>query len=318
MHSTIKELYNSVNKSVSSVITGNEQKIKLIFTAAICGGHILIDDVPGTGKTTLVKAFASSVRGSFGRIQFTPDLLPSDITGINFYNVKNSEFEFLPGPVFSNFILADEINRATPKTQAGLLECMEEKQVTVDGVTHTLSDVFMVIATENPIENMGVFPLPEAQLDRFLMKISLGYPTKEQTNSIISNRLSSNPLDLIKPVAELKEISAASKTLASLYVHPDIVSYITEIIFATREHEEITCGASTRAALALTNVSRALAAIDGRDYVLPDDVKEAVNPVLAHRLILKATDRINDNAAEEILEDIIDRIPIPTERNIRG
>lgn len=318
MHNTVSGLYRDIADSVSKVIKGNEREIKLIFAAVICGGHVLIDDVPGTGKTTLVKAFSGSVGGKFGRIQFTPDLLPSDITGINYYNVKKSEFEFLPGPIFADFVLADEINRATPKTQSGLLECMEERQVTVDGVTHKLPDDFTVIATQNPVESMGVFPLPEAQLDRFLMKISLGYPAKEETVKIISDRLVTDPIDNVKQVAEKNELRVAARSLTGVFVHEDIISYITEIISATRETEEITLGASTRAAVALTAVARALAATEGRDYVLPDDVKEAVHPVLDHRIVMKVTERLKDNAAYSVLEDIIDSTPVPTERNIRG
>lgn len=318
MHSTVKELYESIDSVVSKVIRDNQKAIKLLFTAAICKSHILIDDVPGTGKTTLVKAFASAIDCSFGRIQFTPDLLPSDITGINYYNVKKSEFEFLPGPIFANFVLADEINRATPKTQSGLLECMQEGHVTVDGVTHDLPSTFMVIATQNPVENMGVFPLPEAQLDRFLLKISLGYPSDEETQRIISDRLVSNPLDSITPVASAAEIEAASKAVKKVFVHPDIISYIVRIVNSTREIEEVTLGASTRAALSLTEAARALAAIEGRDYVSPDNVKEAAPYVLAHRLILSASERLKKDSSIEIIDNILENTEVPTERGIRG
>lgn len=311
--SEIFNLAKSIRDNVKKVIIGKDSEIDLLSIALLCNGHVLIEDVPGTGKTTLVKSFALSMDCIFKRIQFTPDLLPSDITGIKYYNMKSSTFEFLSGPVFSNIILADEINRATPKTQSGLLECMEEKQVTIEGETHILPLPFMVIATQNPIENMGVFPLPEAQLDRFLIKIYMKYPTHEENIDILSRFDKNNPISNLTAVTTKETLLQAQKSVTDVYVHPDIYSYITGITEATRNNENIVLGVSPRGAIALMKVAKASAAVNGRSYVIPDDVKNNAVNVLAHRMILKTSLNIKFGAVNDILNDILSNIPVPSE-----
>lgn len=314
VHQTIAAIRENIKRS----IVGGDNASELLLIALFCGGHVLIEDVPGTGKTMLVKALASSVDCSFSRIQFTPDMLPSDITGINYFNMKKSEFEFLPGPVFTNILLADEINRATPKTQSGLLECMEEKQVSIDGATYKLDTPFMVVATQNPVENMGTFPLPEAQLDRFLVKTKLGYPSHDNSRRILSLYENNSSLKTSSPVAGKRDVAECSAALASVRANDDIYGYVCSVCEATRNAQGVVLGASPRAAIALLRVAKGFALLAGRTYVIPDDIKTAAVPVLAHRLILTASERIKKNAAENIITNITDSLPVPTERIFDG
>lgn len=309
----IQELATKVKENVGKVIVGKEDVVDLIIIAMLCNGHILLEDVPGTGKTVLAKSLAASIDCKFSRIQFTPDLLPSDVTGINFFNMKESEFEFIPGPVFSNILLADEINRATPKTQSGLLECMEEHQVTIDGKTTKLSDLFMVIATQNPLENAGVFPLPEAQLDRFLIKMSMNYPRHSEGVQILKRFYHENPLETLKPVATIDDVMKCQEELKHIYIHDDVLSYIVDITESTRGSDSVALGASPRGSQSLMRVSQGFAGIAGRDYVSPDDVKKAAPHVLAHRLILKSSAKLEAGAAEAVIQEIVDKVPVPTE-----
>ncbi len=313
MANTIYPLYQKIKGNIQKVIVGKSSSIDLLIIALFCKGHVLVEDVPGTGKTLLVKSLAASVDCTSKRIQFTPDLLPSDITGINFFNMKTSEFEFVEGPVFSNLLIADEINRATPKTQSGLLECMEEKQATIDGKTYKLASPFMVVATQNPVENMGVFPLPEAQLDRFIIKMSMEYPSHEEGVGILERFCVSSPLADLKPVATGDEVKEAQEALSKVYVHKDIMSYIVAIAEATRKFDNVILGVSPRGTQALMSVAKGFAAIDNRDYVIPDDVKKAAVPALMHRIILTGSAKLKANAAENIIKEIIGQLPVPTE-----
>lgn len=310
----IQDIFERLHAAVSSVIVGKSDAVGLAVASLFAGGHVLIEDVPGTGKTMLAKTLAASIGGVFKRIQFTPDLLPSDITGVNVFNMKTTQFEFLPGPVFANIVLADEINRATPKTQAGILECMEERQVTTDGVTRPLGKPFMVIATQNPIDTQGVFPLPEAQLDRFLIQIPMSYPDTEASVELLKTHRLGNPLAEVKAVVSPEEIAEAQQTVPGIYVTDDLYRYIVAITEATRSDERILLGVSPRGSLNLLRFAQALAACAGRDYVLPDDIKTAVPSVYSHRLMLIGTQRLRKNAAKEILREILDVVPVPTER----
>ena len=307
------EFYKKIRENVATVVIGKDSLCDMLTTTMLCNGHMLLEDVPGTAKTTLAKSFAASFEGVYKRIQFTPDLLPSDITGINYFNMKKSEFEFVPGPVFSNVLLVDEINRATPKTQAGLLECMEELQTTIDGNTMEIKAPFMVIATQNPIESMGVFPLPEAQLDRFLVKANMEYPTHEESAAILKRFNGANPLTEIKSVVTIDEVLEARKELDKIFVHDDIMDYIVSVIEATRNHSNVTLGVSPRGALALMKVSKGFAAVADRAYVIPDDVKAASMYVLPHRMVLSSSAKVKKNAAKEIIESILEIVPVPTE-----
>ncbi len=316
MANSIYPVYERVKGNIQKVIVGKSGVIDLILISLFCRGHMLVEDVPGTGKTLLVKSLAASIDCDSKRVQFTPDLLPSDITGINFFNMKTSEFEFVPGPVFSNILIADEINRATPKTQSGLLECMEELQTTIDGKTYKLAEPFMVVATQNPVENMGVFPLPEAQLDRFLIKMSMEYPTHEEGISILERFSTASPLETLKPVVSAADIKACQDALTKIYVHKDIMSYIVSLVEATRSFENVVLGVSPRGAQALMKVARGYAAIDNRDYVIPDDVKKAALPVLTHRIMLTSSAKIKANAARNIITEIVEQTPVPTESSL--
>ena len=279
-----KKFADSIVENCSRVIVGKDEVIRQIIVGFICGGHVLLEDVPGTGKTMLFRAFAKSVGGAFNRIQFTPDLLPSDITGINFYNQKTGEFQFREGPLFASMILADEINRATPRTQAALLEAMEERQVTVDGTTYPMQKPFMVMATQNPIESYGTFPLPEAQIDRFFMRLSMGYMSREQELAVISRKSTLALVEELEQVVTWEETEKLQNEYHDVAVSDDVAGYIMDLIAATRETKDLLCGVSTRGAIALYKASQVIAAMEGRDYVIPEDVVREAPFVLAHRL----------------------------------
>jgi len=304
----IKEL----EKNIQKIIIGKNDKIKLLLTALLADGHILLEDTPGTGKTVLAKALAASISGTYKRVQFTPDLLPSDVTGINIYNQKNQEFEFIAGPVFTNILLADEINRATPRTQSCLLEAMAEGQVTTDGVTRCLNKPFFMIATENPIETAGTFPLPEAQLDRFAMKISMGFPTAEEELDILNRHLLHNPIEQLSPVCSLSDIQAFQSEVTKVFLHEDIKKYIIQIIHATRHHEQIAIGVNPRGTLSLMRCAQAYAFLSSRSYVIPEDIKYLASPCLCHRL-LSFNSTGSQAFAASIIEQILTDIPVPTE-----
>lgn len=306
-----KENGAKVVESCSKVIVGKEEEIKLIFVSFLCSGHVLLEDVPGTGKTMLLRAFAKTVGSDFKRIQFTPDLLPSDLTGINFYNQKSGEFEFRKGPLFTNIVLADEINRATPRTQSSLLEAMEEAQITVDGTTYPMAEPFFVMATQNPIESYGTFPLPEAQLDRFFMKISLGYMTREQEMAVISRPSSADLLKALTPVLTADEIKEMKAQFPMVRVHHDVLNYMMDVIEKTRTESRYVTGVSTRGAIALYKASQAKGALEGRDYVIPEDVLAVAPYVLSHRIISKGAESFAD--AKRYLNRMIETIPVPME-----
>jgi len=309
----VPEFVNRLIENMKSVIVAKPEVLELALVAVLCEGHILIEDVPGIGKTTLAKTLARSLGCSFHRIQCTPDLLPSDITGIHFFNQKTSDFEFRPGPVIANIVLVDEINRATPRTQSSLLEAMQEKQVTVDGVTMPLPSPFMVIATQNPIELQGTFPLPEAQLDRFLLKLALGYPNPGDEDIMLLRFERSNPLEGLSAVTSASEIMDIKRQVQEIYVEPSVRHYILEVIGKTRANTSIALGGSPRASLALYRACQALALIQGRDFVLPDDVKQLAIPVLGHRLILSTEAYLHDTNKEKLIEDILSSLPVPVE-----
>jgi MoxR-like ATPase len=309
----IKETGNKVKENVEKVIVGKGEVVELAIIALLCEGHILFEDVPGLGKTVLAKSLAKSLGCSFRRIQCTPDLLPSDITGTYIFNQKTSDFEFRPGPIMSQVVLADEINRATPRTQSALLEAMQERQVTAEGETKPLPHPFLVMATQNPIELEGTFPLPEAQLDRFLMKIQIGYPSVDDDRLILSRFRSSDPLDELTPVIASDELIQMQKGCREVHVADDVEDYIVRVIHASREHPSIELGASPRAMLALYYASQALAALRGRAFVTPDDIKYMVTPVLIHRIIPKSESRLRGYKAEPTIKEIIDSVFVPVE-----
>ncbi len=309
----VRTVMERLRTSVETVIVGKTDVVRLAMVAILCEGHILLEDVPGIGKTTLAKAIARSLGCEFHRIQFTPDLMPSDITGINYYNQKTGEFAFREGPLVSQVVLADEINRATPRTQAALLEAMEEKQLTVEGVTVALPRPFLVMATQNPVELEGTFPLPEAQLDRFLVRLKLGYPDEDGEDEILSRFEGVSPLEKVEPVVEAEELVRISRALSTLHVDPSVRRYVVRLVRATRQEPAFELGASPRASLALFRAARAAAAIDGRDFVLPDDVKTMAPHVLAHRLILSSQSRLRGRDAETVLAEVIQRVPVPVE-----
>ncbi|GKU79233.1 MoxR family ATPase [Paenibacillus sp. L3-i20] len=311
----IKLLAEQVKRNVGEVIIGKENVIDLLLIGLITSGHVLLEDVPGTGKTMLAKSFAKSLSLSFKRIQFTPDLLPSDLSGIYFYNQKESEFQFRPGPVFTNLLLADEINRATPRTQSSLLECMEEKQVSVDGETKLLDRPFMVIATQNPVEHQGTFPLPEAQLDRFLFKIKMGYPSTEEGLQLLKRFKDQDPLKTLLPIASADEIEAAQASYVHVRMEDDVMGYLLEIVEETRKREDVSIGVSPRGSQALLRASQVHAIFQGRDFVTPDDIKAMAKPVLAHRLSLRGIAR-SQGSAETIIDEIIRQINVPAEADL--
>lgn len=310
-------LIQAIKQNISRVIIGRETTIDLLLTALLSQGHVLLEDVPGTGKTMLAKALAKSLALSFTRIQFTPDLLPSDVTGLNYFNQKEGEFILRKGPVFTQVLLADEINRATPRTQSSLLEAMEEGQVTIDGETCPLKRPFFVIATQNPVETAGTYPLPEAQLDRFLMQISMGYPDKEEELAILDRFAADNPLEQVRPVCTLDHINALTRAAAQVYVHPLLKGYLVDLIQATRKDPQILNGASPRGSLSFYRAVRAYALVSGRDYVVPEDIKALAVPVLAHRL---TTARALGSRflSSEIVERLLCQVPLPTENWRRG
>jgi MoxR-like ATPase len=301
----------TIMDNISRVIVGKERSIELLMTALLADGHVLLEDVPGLGKTLIAKTLAKSIGGSFKRVQFTPDLLPSDITGYNIYNQRTCQFVFQSGPVISNILLADEINRAIPRTQSSLLESMEERQVTVDGQTFALPRPFFVIATQNPIELEGTFPLPEAQLDRFLIRIGLGYPNKQEEISILERFQEKDPLERLGAVTSPESLSDLQEARKRIHVSNPVRDYITEIVRATRNHPALRFGASPRASLGLMRAGQSMAALRGRDFVLPDDIKSLVLHVLSHRLILKEEERLRGETPEHFLEDILHHIPVP-------
>jgi MoxR-like ATPase len=305
------ETAHRVERAVESVIEGKSGAIRLALTVLLAEGHVLIEDVPGVGKTMLAKALARATGCSVRRIQFTPDLLPSDITGVSAYNQERREFEFKPGPVFANLVVGDEINRASPKTQSALLECMEERQVTVDGRTYPLAPPFMVVATQNPVEMEGTYPLPEAQRDRFTARISMGYPSTESELAMLDVHGSSSPLDTLEPVARAEDIRDLIVAVRSVHVAAALRQYVISLIAATRAAPELRLGASPRASLHLLRASRAWAALDGRDFVIPDDVQALAIPVLAHRLLPSAEAVVAQQPPEQVLAGLVDRVPLP-------
>ncbi|MDI7274578.1 MAG: MoxR family ATPase [Anaerolineae bacterium] len=309
-----KHLADRVLANVGRVIVGKADVVELALVAMLCEGHLLIEDVPGIGKTTLARALAASLGCTFRRIQFTPDLLPSDVTGISYFNQKRQEFEFRAGPVMAQVVLADEINRATPRTQSALLEAMQERQVTIDGETHLLPRPFLVLATQNPIELEGTFPLPEAQIDRFLLRIRLGYPSEEEENDLLLRFERSDPLLELEPVTAPEQVLAAQQEIRAVRVEPSVRGYLVRMARATREHPAVELGASPRGTLALYRACQARAALRGRDFVVPDDAKALAPVVLTHRLVISPQTRLRGRRPEEVLQEIVDTVPVPVER----
>ena len=307
----IKAFSERVIGNLEKVIVGKRQSVELIVIGLLCQGHVLIEDVPGVGKTMLARSLARSLDCVFNRIQFTPDMLPSDVTGVSIYNQQKNKFEFRPGPVIGQIILADEINRATPKTQAALLEAMEERQVTVDGVTHILPKPFMVLATQNPIEYEGTFPLPEAQLDRFLLRLRMGYPSMADEIRVMDDQRLHHPLETLKPVVKLKEIQQAIDAVKRVYLSPAIKKYIVELTTRTRQSADVYLGASPRGSLSLARAGQARAALMGRDHVLPDDIKALAVSVLAHRMIVSPAARMRDLSSDRIVHEMVLATPVP-------
>ena len=310
---TVQEVAERVSANIARVIVGKEPVVELLLVALLCEGHVLIEDVPGTGKTTLARAMARSLDCTFRRIQFTPDLLPTDVTGLSYFNQKISEFQFRPGAIFTSVLLADEINRATPRTQSALLEAMQERTVTIEGETRALPRPFIVLATQNPVELEGTFPLPEAQLDRFIMRLEVGYPQLDDEVEILTRYERADPLDELRAVATGADVVAMQQTIRQIHVADVVRRYVVEVVRATRASDEIQLGASPRASLALHRASQALAALRRRDFVKPDDVKELAAPVLAHRLILHPEARLRGRSPAEIVRALVSRVAVPVE-----
>ena len=302
---------NGVAANVAAVILGKEEVIQACVVALLAGGHIIIEDYPGVGKTLLAKALARSVSCRFARIQFTPDLLPSDVTGVSVFNQKTSGFEFRPGPIFANIVLADEINRASPKTQASLLECMEERQATIDNVAHAIVDPFMIVATQNPIEYEGTYPLPEAQLDRFMMRLSLGYPSPAAEEAILDSQTSGDPFSALDPVVDAAEVLSMQEAVSRVAVTPPLRRYVVALLAATRASRDIYLGASPRAGIALLRAAKALAILRDRDFVVPQDVKDLAGRVLSHRIILSPDAAVHEHAEEAVIARLLETVPIP-------
>jgi MoxR-like ATPase len=309
--SPIRDVVQHIAANVGNVIIGKQKEIQLTIIGLLCQGHILIEDVPGVGKTMMAKSLARSIGCTFSRVQFTPDMLPSDVTGASIYNQAAGRFEFRPGPIMAQIVLTDEINRATPKTQAALLEAMEERQVTVDGVTHPMELPFMVLATQNPIEYEGTFPLPEAQLDRFLLRIRLGYPSPADEIAMLDAQQYQHPLESLDQVVTVAELQEAQQAVKGVFVAPELKAYIVDLVNATRRHGEVYLGASPRGSLALRRCSQARAAALGRDYVLPDDIKTLAEPALAHRIILSPDARIKDITPGAVVRGVLKAAPVP-------
>ncbi len=310
----VQSIGERVLRNVRQVIIGKDHEIRLTMLALFCEGHLLIEDVPGVGKTMLARALARSVGSEFRRIQFTPDMLPSDVTGVSIFNQKTMEFEFRPGPIIAQIVLADEINRATPKTQSALLEAMEERQITVDGTTYDMPRPFMVLATQNPIEYEGTSPLPEAQVDRFMLRIRIGYPAKPQEIEVLGRQAERHPILDLEQVLSVEELREAQQAVREIYVDDLVKEYIVDLVTTTRDHPDIYLGASPRGSLSLFSVSRAWAAMDGRTYVLPDDVKLLAEATLAHRLIVSPSARIKNITASSVVEDVLRHTPVPGAR----
>lgn len=311
---SINEIGNSLKQNIEKVIIGKSEIIDVLITAMIANGHVLLEDVPGTGKTVLAKTLSKSICAEFKRVQFTPDLLPSDLTGINYYNQKSCEFVFRKGPLFCDILLADEINRATPRTQSSLLECMEEKQISIDGITYKLDEIFFVIATQNPIETAGTFPLPEAQLDRFMVKLSMGHPNFEENKKIIERFILDNPLSELDTVCQKQDIVSIREKYKKIFVSDDIREYIINIVEETHKHNSIKLGISTRGMLALLKMSQAYALLKGREFVTCDDVKKMSMYVIPHRIIVSDNMRVKGISSSDILKEILDNITAPTEK----
>ena len=309
--SLVQAFCERVVENIEQVIVGKRETVELVAISLLCQGHLLIEDVPGVGKTMLARSLARSLGCVFSRIQFTPDMLPSDVTGVSIYNQVSREFEFRPGPILAQIVLADEINRATPKTQAALLEAMEERQVTVDGITHILPMPFMVLATQNPIEYEGTFPLPEAQLDRFLMRIRLGYPSSSEEMKVLSGQRLKHPIETLKPVVKVKELLIAVEDVRKVFVSAAVQKYIIDLVGRTRQSSDVYLGASPRGSLALFSAGQARAAMHGRDHVLPDDVKALAVAVLGHRLIVSPAARLRELSADRIVQEIVYSAPVP-------
>ena len=307
----IRRLVQTTTDNIERVIIGKRREVELVLVALLCRGHVLIEDVPGVGKTVMTKAVAKSIGSTFKRIQFTPDLLPSDVTGVNIFNQQRGSFEFRPGPIVAQMVLADEINRATPKTQAALLEAMEEGQITIDGVTHPLPNPFVVLATENPIDYEGTFPLPEAQLDRFLVRLSMGYPGRQNELEMLDRQHQRHPLDTLAQVVSVDDLVLAQEGVKTVHVSLAVREYIVSIVEATRNHDDVFLGASPRGSLALFNTSRAWAAIRGRAFVTPDDVKHLAEPTLAHRIIVNPAARMRGADSRDVVRDLLASVPAP-------
>ena len=309
--SDVAALAGKLIGNIEKVIIGKRQSLTLALAAYLCEGHVLLEDVPGVAKTMLARALAVSVGCTFKRLQCTPDLLPTDVTGVSIFNPKTTEFEFRPGPIFAQTVLADEINRATPRTQSALLEAMAERRVSVDGKTYTLKPPFLVIATQNPIDQEGTFPLPEAQLDRFLVRLSLGYPSIDEEGKMLQRMQHGHPIDDIQPVAKAEDILAAQAAIRDVHVDDKVRTYVLQIVHGSRDHEDVLLGGSPRASIALYRTAQALAAIGGRDFVLPDDVKRMAQPVLSHRLILKPESRLRKRTSAAVVQDIVTDTAVP-------